>query len=80
LPETLLNNSIDFFMSWFRGETQTEYLRAAKNPATIHAMCEDYRAAASVDLEHDEADLGIKVACPLLAWPSEGQWGVFTTC
>jgi haloacetate dehalogenase len=30
-------------------------------------MCEDYRAAASIDLKHDEADLRKKVACPVLA-------------
>jgi len=36
------------------------------DPGNIHAMCEDYRAAASIDLEHDEADLGKKIPCPLL--------------
>ena len=48
-------------------EIQLEYLRTFTDPATIHAMCEDYRAQASVDLKHDEADLNKKVACPLLA-------------
>src|SRR5215470_7513388 len=42
-------------------------------PATIHASCEDYRAAASIDLEHDAADAERKVKCPLLAlWGSKG--------
>ena len=44
-------------------------LSITERPATmenIHAMCEDYRAAASIDLKHDEADLNRKVACPLL--------------
>src|SRR5687768_6947232 len=37
-------------------EIQLEYLRTSSDPANIHAMCEDYRAAASIDLKHDEAD------------------------
>jgi haloacetate dehalogenase len=74
-PETLLGNSIDFYM---RGdsETQQEYRRCFKNPATLHAMLEDYRAAASIDLEHDDADLNKKVACPLLVlWAATGAMG-----
>ena len=36
-------------------------------------MCEDYRAGASIDLEHDKADLDRKVTCPLLAlWGERG--------
>lgn len=39
----------------------------------MHAMCEDYRAAASIDLEHDRADLAHKLDCPLLAlWGERG--------
>ena len=39
-------------------------------------MCEDYRAGASIDLEHDEADLKRKVACPLLVlWGERGNVG-----
>jgi haloacetate dehalogenase len=44
-----------------------EYLRCYRNPETIHASCEDYRAAASIDLLHDEADMHRQVECPLLA-------------
>ena len=44
-----------------------EYLRSYEDPATLHAICEDYRAAASIDLEHDEADLDSRVEAPLLA-------------
>ena len=43
-----------------------EYLRCIADPAAIHAMCEDYRAGASIDLEHDRNDLDRRVACPLL--------------
>lgn len=47
-----------------------------KNPATVHAMCEDYRAAASIDLEHDEADINRKISCPLLVlWSERGAMG-----
>ncbi|SEO79927.1 haloacetate dehalogenase [Aquisalimonas asiatica] len=53
-----------------------EYLRCFRAPATIHATCEDYRAAATIDLEHDEADLHLRVQCPLLAlWGELGFVG-----
>jgi hypothetical protein len=46
-----------------------EYLRCTSDPAAIHAMCEDYRAGASIDLEHDRRDLERKIGCPpLLLW------------
>lgn len=39
----------------------------------IHAMCEDYRAAASIDLEHDRADAAARIACPLhVLWGERG--------
>ena len=52
-----------------------EYARCFADPATIHATCEDYRAAASIDLVHDDADVagGRKVTCPLLVlWGEKG--------
>lgn len=53
-----------------------EYVRCFSDPAAIHASCEDYRAAASVDLEHDEADRANRVTAPLLAlWGAEGFVG-----
>jgi haloacetate dehalogenase len=46
---------------------------AFRDPATVHATCEDYRAAASIDLEHDEADLDRPVRCPVLVlWGARG--------
>jgi haloacetate dehalogenase len=40
---------------------------------SLHALCEDYRAAATIDLEHDKADLSTKVQCPLLPlWGGKG--------
>jgi haloacetate dehalogenase len=42
----------------------------------IHAMCEDYRAAASIDLQHDKADLEKKITCPLSTlWGERGPMG-----
>ena len=53
-----------------------EYLRVRRDPANIHGMCEDYRASASIDLEHDRADLEKKIACPVLAlWGAKAPMG-----
>lgn len=43
-----------------------EYIRCFRDPRTIHASCEDYRAAATIDLAHDRQDLDRRVTCPLL--------------
>jgi haloacetate dehalogenase len=52
-----------------------EYLRTFRQPETIHAICEDYRAAASIDLAHDKADLDKKIQCPLLVlWSEKGPF------
>jgi len=63
----------------FKGRTapadpaQAEYFRIQSDPANIHGMCEDYRAAASIDLDHDKADLSKKIACPLhVLWAKPG--------
>jgi haloacetate dehalogenase len=57
----------------FPDETVEEYLRCFSNRETIHASCEDYRAAASIDLQHDEEDRNRKVICPLLVlWGAKG--------
>lgn len=53
-----------------------EYLRCFRDPAAIHASCEDYRAAATIDIAHDDADGGRKVDCPLLVlWGRDGVIG-----
>jgi haloacetate dehalogenase len=59
-------------------EVQLEYLRTSSRPANIHAMCEDYRASASIDLKNDAADqaAGKKITCPLLVlWGERGPMG-----
>lgn len=60
----------------FSAEALSEYERCYGDPATIHATCEDYRAGASIDLAHDEADDVRRVECPVLAlWGSKGFVG-----
>ena len=60
-------------MAPFAVEAIEDYLAAFRQTATIHACCEDYRAAATIDIAHDDADGGRKVACPLLAlWGAHG--------
>lgn len=58
----------------FHPEALAEYWRGIHNPGTIHAMCEDYRAAATIDSELDEADRGTnKITCPVLVlWGEKG--------
>ena len=53
-----------------------EYLRCFRDPATIHASCEDYRAGATIDIEHSNQDAGRKVICPtLVLWGERGTVG-----
>lgn len=87
LPETLIGSNAEYYLrkklgQWGRDETAftpaavAEYIRCFSNPATIHASCEDYRAAASIDMRHDEADMGRKIDCPLLVlWGAKGFVG-----
>ncbi|MDT7553555.1 MAG: haloacetate dehalogenase, partial [Pseudonocardiales bacterium] len=57
-------------------ETLAEYERCFADPQARHAMLEDYRAGASIDLEHDRADLDRKVGMPtFLLWGAHGVVG-----
>ncbi len=59
-------------------EAQIEYRRLNSDPAMLHAMCEDYRASASIDLKIDAEDIkaGKKIQCPLLVlWAAKGAMG-----
>ena len=61
--------------NWVDEDAYKEYLRCFSDPAAIRALCEDYRAAASVDLAHDAADLDKKIQCPLLVlWSEKGPF------
>ena len=60
---------------WVEQAAYNDYLRCFRDPAAIRALCEDYRAAASIDLTHDAADLNKKVQCPLLVlWSEKGPF------
>jgi haloacetate dehalogenase len=52
-------------MAGFAPEALAEYIRCC-TADNIHAVCEDYRAAVTIDLEHDESDLGRKIPMPAL--------------
>lgn len=79
LPETLIANSLQAWLfdgarpPWIDDAAYQEYLRALRHPGALHALCEDYRASAGIDLQHDAADLSRKLDCPLLAlWGAHG--------
>ena len=84
LPETLIGAEPDFYLqaklgAWsssgasaFDPRALAEYQRCF-TPAAIHAMCEDYRAAAGIDLEHDRADEARRIECPVhVLWGERG--------
>ncbi|MGI9419452.1 MAG: alpha/beta fold hydrolase [Geminicoccaceae bacterium] len=86
LPERLIGGDPAFYLQaklghWGKGgvelfapEALSEYERCFRDPDVIHASCEDYRAGASIDLVHDEADLDRKIACPVQAlWGFHGM-------
>ena len=89
LPEKMMGADPDWFikkklakteqgLSFFDPAALADFMRCFRNPETIHAICEDYRAGAGIDLEMDEADLkaGRKIACPLLLlWGATGGVG-----
>jgi haloacetate dehalogenase len=83
LPERLIGADPDAY--YFRGATHifatealADYRRAVRDPETIHAMCEDYRAGATYDYELDEADraAGRRISSRLLVlWGGRGDLG-----
>ena len=73
-PETVISNSLELFVGREDQALGAEYRRVFRIPGTLHAMCEDYRAGASIDFEHDGADLDKKVQCPLrVLWGERGS-------
>ena len=89
LPERLMSADPDFYvrkklakskqgLGFFDQAVLAEYIRCFRNPATVHAMCEDYRATFGIDLEMDTKDFaaGRKISCPvLLLWGATGGVG-----
>ena len=84
LPEAMIGRDPEWFLRetlrrWsgrarpLDEEAIREYARCFSDPAAIHGSCEDYRAAAGIDLDHDRADAGRPMACPLLVlWGAHG--------
>lgn len=58
----------------FDGEILEEYVSTYRDPARVHGICEEYRAAATIDVEHDRADkeASKRIECPLLHLWAEG--------
>jgi haloacetate dehalogenase len=80
-PATIVNHMLD---AWSErpdaipAEIRAEYVAQFRDPATVHAICEEYRAASTLDRQHDEADRGRrKIVCPVLAlWSHAGTVSV----
>lgn len=84
LPERLIGADPDAYwrkkcgsgsagMAPFTQAALDDYLTAFRDPETIRASCEDYRAAATIDIAHDDADGDARLACPVLAlWGAHG--------
>jgi haloacetate dehalogenase len=83
LPERMLEGQVPFYilkrlgrgksgLKHFSRQAMAEYVRAFQDPRAIHATCEDYRAAATIDLIHDQREK-TKLKMPLLAlWGRHG--------
>ncbi|WP_420414036.1 alpha/beta fold hydrolase [Roseibium sp.] len=83
-PENLIGSNSEFYwlkkcgsgsagLSPFSWQALEEYLRFFRDPAVIHGSCEDYRAARTIDIEHDDEDGQRKLSIPLLAlWGKHG--------
>lgn len=77
-PEAIVDNALGGWgtpSTFFPADVRAAYIEALRNPAHIHAICEEYRAAATLDRQYDEADriAGRRIACPLLAlWSAHG--------
>jgi len=74
-PENELKATNDAAAARATTDVQKEYARVQSDAANIHGMCEDYRAGASIDLEHDKADIdkGKRIKAPLLTlWAERG--------
>jgi haloacetate dehalogenase len=90
VPERLIAAAPDVFVDhmldgWsttpdaFAPEVRRAYVDAFRDPATVHAICEEYRAAATLDRAHDDADRGRRrIGCPtLVLWSAEGAVGTW---
>jgi haloacetate dehalogenase len=80
-PEAFVDNALAEWGSpaaAFSAEARAAYIEALRDDRHVHAICEEYRAAATLDREHDRADLAARrrIACPLLVlWSARGALG-----
>ena len=92
LPERMLAGQVPWYIlrrlgrgpsgvKHFDKRAIAEYVRAFKDPRTIHATCEHYRAAATIDLVHDRKDFRKKLQMPVLAlWGKHGVVEALFNC
>jgi haloacetate dehalogenase len=77
-PAVLVNYMLEHWpevKDAFPAEVRAEYVAKFSDPDTVHAICEEYRAAATLDYQQDEEDRGKrKIACPVLfLWSQRGS-------
>ena len=85
IPETMIGSNPKFWLNnclnkWSTGhdfsERQKEYIKYFSKPENIHGSCEDYRAAATIDLIHDKKDRLTKLSIPIhTLWGRKGFIG-----
>ena len=77
-PDVVVDNALAHWGSasaTFGADVRAAYVDALREPARVHAICEEYRAAATLDRAHDEADraAGRRITCPtLVLWSATG--------
>jgi haloacetate dehalogenase len=76
-PEAIVESALAEWgsdLSTFPADVRKEYVDALRSPAAVHAICEEYRAAATLDRTHDDTDRRAAhiIECPLLALWSMG--------
>jgi haloacetate dehalogenase len=77
-PDAVFDNP--FGGGSFGPEVKAEYLETYRDPTRVHAICEEYRAAAGLDIEHDKADqkASRRITCPMLhLWATGGPLDTF---
>src|SRR5215208_6082651 len=78
VPDAVVDDALggwDSSPSAFPPEVRAAYVEALQDPGHAHAICEEYRAAATIDREHDKADRarGRRIVCPILVlWSAQG--------
>jgi haloacetate dehalogenase len=83
VPEAIVDDALSGWGSpatVFPPDVRAAYVQAIRDPTHAHAICEEYRAAATIDRDHDMRDraAGRRITCPLLAlWSAQGALGTW---